>query len=103
MSSAPAAARSAILQNCSGKHAGMLATCVVNGWPVDGYQEPDHPLQETITGVIASLTGEAAGHIGIDGCGAPAHAVSLTALARGFAAVAGAPAGTAPGKVRSPR
>ena len=67
-----------ILQNCSGKHAGMLATCVVNGWPVEGYDEPDHPLQATITGVIASLTGEAAGHIGVDGCGAPAHAVCLT-------------------------
>jgi L-asparaginase II len=90
-----------ILQNCSGKHAGMVATCVINGWPVDGYEQPDHPLQETITGVIASLTGEAAGHIGVDGCGAPAHAVSLTALARGFAAVAGAPSGTAPGKVRA--
>ena len=90
-----------LLQNCSGKHAGMLATCVVNGWTLDGYQQPDHPLQETITGVIASLTGEAPSHVGIDGCGAPAHAVSLTALARGFAAVATAPAGTAPGAVRS--
>ena len=89
-----------ILQNCSGKHAGMLATCVINGWPVDGYEEPDHPLQETITGVIASVTGEVASHIGVDGCGAPAHAVSLTALARGFAALAGASDSTAPGRVR---
>ena len=58
---ARAADKERILQNCSGKHAGMVATCVINGWPVDGYEEPDHPLQETITGVIASLTGEAAG------------------------------------------
>jgi L-asparaginase II len=93
--------KEAILQNCSGKHAGMLATCVVNGWALESYQEPDHPLQETVTGVIASLTGEAAGHIGVDGCGAPAHAISLTALARGFAAVATAPEGTAPGAVRA--
>ena len=90
-----------ILQNCSGKHAGMLATCVINGWPTETYQQPDHPLQQTISGVIASLTGESIGHVGVDGCGAPAHAVSLTALARGFAAVATAPAGTPPGSVRA--
>jgi L-asparaginase II len=90
-----------ILQNCSGKHAGMLATCVLNGWPLETYQQPDHPLQQTISGVLASLTGEAIGHVGVDGCGAPAHAVSLTALARGFAAVATAPARTAPGSVRA--
>ena len=93
--------KSSILQNCSGKHAGMLATCVVNGWPLETYQQPDHPLQETITGVIGSLTGEAAAHIGVDGCGAPAHTMSLTALARGFAAVATAPDETAPGSVRA--
>jgi L-asparaginase II len=90
-----------ILQNCSGKHAGMLATCVINGWATESYQQPDHPLQQTISGVIASLTGEGIGHVGVDGCGAPAHAVSLTALARGFAAVATAPAGTPPGSVRA--
>jgi L-asparaginase II len=90
-----------ILQNCSGKHAGMLATCLMNGWPTETYQQPDHPLQQTISGVIASLTGESIGHVGVDGCGAPAHAVSLTALARGFAAVATAPAGTPPGSVRA--
>jgi L-asparaginase II len=90
-----------ILQNCSGKHAGMLATCVINGWATESYQQPDHPLQQTISGVIASLTGEGIGHVGVDGCGAPAHAVSLTALARGFAAVATAPAGTPPRSVRA--
>jgi L-asparaginase II len=90
-----------ILQNCSGKHAGMLATCLIHGWPTETYQQPDHPLQQTISGVIASLTGEPIGHVGVDGCGAPAHAVSLTALARGFAAVATAPPGTPPGSVRA--
>ena len=34
-----------ILMNCSGKHAGMLATCVVNGWPLDSYLDPKHPVQ----------------------------------------------------------
>ena len=48
----------ALLQNCSGKHAGMLATCVVNGWALDGYLDPDHPLQEHVTGVVQDLAGE---------------------------------------------
>ena len=38
-------AKAPILMNCSGKHAAMLATCVVNGWDTATYLEPDHPLQ----------------------------------------------------------
>ena len=34
-----------LAQNCSGKHAAMLATCQVNGWDLATYREPDHPLQ----------------------------------------------------------
>ena len=81
----------------------MLATCVVNGWPVDGYLEPDHPLQEHITGVVAALAGEPVGHVGIDGCGAPAHAVSLTGLARAFAAVAARSGRQRRGRPSAPR
>ena len=89
-----------ILQNCSGKHAGMLTTCVVNGWPVEGYLERDHPLQAHITGSIELLASEPVAHIGVDGCGAPAHAVSLTGLARAFAALATAPDGSAMNQVK---
>ena len=74
--------KAAILQNCSGKHAGMLATCVVNGWPLDDYLDPSHPLQAHVTSVIRRLAGEPVAHVGVDGCGAPAHAVSLAGLAR---------------------
>ncbi|HET9600338.1 MAG TPA: asparaginase [Acidimicrobiales bacterium] len=88
-----------ILQNCSGKHAGMLATCVVNDWPTEGYLHPDHPLQEHITGAVEALAEEPVRHIGIDGCGAPAHALSLTGLARAFATIAAAPTGTPMGAV----
>jgi L-asparaginase II len=88
-----------VLQNCSGKHAGMLTTCVVNSWPTDGYLAPDHPLQAAITATVERLAGERAGHIGVDGCGAPAHAVSLVALAQSFARLAGAPDGTATARV----
>ncbi len=37
---------SALAQNCSGKHAAMLATCVVNGWDLATYRDPAHPLQQ---------------------------------------------------------
>jgi L-asparaginase II len=87
--------RRSILQNCSGKHAGMLATCRVNGWSLGDYLEVDHPLQRHITGTIERLSGELVAHIGVDGCGAPAHALSLLGLTRAFAAVASAPDGTA--------
>ena len=40
--------QSPILMNCSGKHAAMLATCVVNGWDTATYRDPDHPLQQAI-------------------------------------------------------
>lgn len=75
--------RSAIFMNCSGKHAAMLATCRARGWPVDGYLAADHPLQVAITAHIADLAGPVH-HIGVDGCGAPAHVLSLHDLAVGI-------------------
>lgn len=72
-----------VYQNCSGKHAAMLATCVVNRWPTKGYLAVDHPLQVAITSGIEAL-GCSVHHIGIDGCGAPTHALSLDQLARSF-------------------
>ncbi len=39
--------------NCSGKHAAMLATCVVNGWDTATYLAPDHPLQRHIAATFA--------------------------------------------------
>lgn len=83
--------RTALQMNCSGKHAGMLATCVAAGWPCDaGYLSADHPLQRHITEYVASLAGEAVVHLGVDGCGAPAHALSLIGLARAFRNIASA-------------
>jgi L-asparaginase II len=79
--------RSSILMNCSGKHAAMVATCRVRDWPVDGYLRPDHPLQLAITARIADLAGRVH-HIGVDGCGAPTHVLSLRDLAVGFRTLA---------------
>jgi len=89
--------RTALQMNCSGKHSGMLATCVVNGWPHrDGaYLHPDHPLQRTIASTIAELADEEPSHVGVDGCGAPAHVLSLVGVARAFRSIAGGAAGPA--------
>ena len=85
---------SRILQNCSGKHAGMVATCIANGWPVEGYRDPKHPLQQSISTHLAELAGEQVSHVAVDGCGAPLLAMSLTGLARAFSRMAQAEAST---------
>jgi L-asparaginase II len=74
--------------NCSGKHAAMLATCVVNGWPTDTYLDPAHPLQQEIAATFSELTAEPVGNVAVDGCGAPLLGTSLTGLARAFATLA---------------
>ena len=79
--------------DCSGKHAGMLATCVVNGWSTEDYLDPEHPLQQAILAEVTSLVGPV-GPISVDGCGAPLPAVPLVGMARAFAAIASAAAGT---------
>ena len=85
-----------LMMNCSGKHSGMLATCARRGWDAarGEYLRIDHPLQLAITHTIDELTGEPHDHIGIDGCGAPAHAFSLLGLARAFRAIATGEGGT---------
>ena len=91
--------KTALQMNCSGKHSGMLATCVQNGWDLESYLHVDHPLQQRITEMVPQLAGEEASFIGVDGCGAPAHALSLTGLARAFRSVALAPSSSAAGQV----
>jgi L-asparaginase II len=86
-------------QNCSGKHAGMLATCVRNGWPTDGYLDRDHPLQRALVAVMAELTGEPPAHVATDGCGAPVVAVTVDGLARAFARLATSEPSTPEGRV----
>lgn len=87
-----------ITHSCSGKHAGMLATCVAAGWPTDGYRDPAHPLQVRLRETVSRLTGDPVSATVVDGCGAPLFAVTLAGLARAFAAVATAAAETAEGR-----
>ena len=84
----------AILMNCSGKHAGMLVTCVTAGWPTDGYLDPGHPLQVALAAAVTGLAGEPVAATGVDGCGAPVFALSLTGLAAAFLRLVDAPPGT---------
>ena len=77
----------AIHNNCSGKHAGMLAAAVHLGFDPRGYEQPDHPLQSMIARIISESCGIALDQscVGIDGCSVPTWAVPLGALACGFA------------------
>ncbi len=67
--------------NCSGKHAGMLATCVVNGWDVKTYSDANHPLQIAIANEIEKLTGKSINRTSVDGCGAPLFSMSTRSIA----------------------
>ncbi|KAB1947065.1 asparaginase [Micromonospora sp. ALFpr18c] len=101
-----AAAREAVLRagggpsrvqmNCSGKHSGMLLTCQAAGWPLDGYWRPEHPLQQGLRAAIEEFTGEQAAAVGVDGCGAPVLAVSLTGLAGAYLRLVEAEPGSTP-------
>lgn len=71
-----------LAMNCSGKHAGMLATCVINGWPTDSYLDPNHPLQLAIKAEVEAMSGESVALTSVDGCGAPLFLFSLLGLAR---------------------
>ncbi|MFY9588885.1 MAG: asparaginase [Actinomycetota bacterium] len=74
-----------IFHNCSGKHAAMLATAVINGWPRDDYRSPDHPLQRAVAERLSSLAGKTAESVGVDGCGVPTFAYRLQDAGRIFA------------------
>ncbi|MFF1252537.1 asparaginase [Pseudarthrobacter sp. NPDC058329] len=82
-----------LTQNCSGKHAAMAATCVVNGWPVHGYLDPSHPLQQLVAKTVRDLTDEEPFTVSTDGCGTPLFALTLQGMARAFGLIAAA-AGT---------
>ncbi len=81
---------SRLAMNCSGKHAGFLATCQHQSWDLDTYLSPSHPLQTLIVDTITDYAGETPSFSSVDGCGSPLHALSVGALARAFARVGSA-------------
>jgi L-asparaginase II len=80
----------ALRNNCSGKHAGMLLACRAQDFPSADYIAPGHPLQRQALGFTARFCGieEDTVGVGVDGCSAPAFRTSLFAAARGYAALA---------------
>jgi L-asparaginase II len=79
-----------VCHNCSGKHAGMLATCRARGWASAGYRLADHPLQRELHEVHAEAAGVAAAEIpaAIDGCGVQTFALPLERMAHAFSRLA---------------
>jgi L-asparaginase II len=79
-----------IHNNCSGKHAGMLAAAMHLGLERRGYVRHDHPLQQRIRATMAEMTGTdlTTDRCGIDGCSVPTWAAPLEGWARAFASVA---------------
>jgi L-asparaginase II len=73
--------------NCSGKHAGMLALARFHGWPLDGYWEAGHPVQQAMRQVIADFCDLPAEEIaqGVDGCSVITFGVPIAAMALSFA------------------
>ena len=84
-----------IHMNCSGKHAAMLATCAAAGWSAASYLQPGHPLQLRLRDTVERQSGETVTAMGMDGCGAPLFALSLTGLARAYQSMIAAAPGSA--------
>jgi len=81
-----------IHNNCSGKHAGMLALARHRGWSLEGYRLPDHPVQRRMLEEVSRWTGldPEAIRPGVDGCGVVCFGLPLSAMARSFAALGSA-------------
>ncbi|MEW1777046.1 asparaginase [Streptomyces sp. NPDC086777] len=90
---------SRLAQNCSGKHAAMLWTAKLNGWSLEDYLDPAHPLQQAIAEIVEDLTGQRVAATTVDGCGAPLFSVSLHGLARAVSRIATAVPGTPEARV----
>jgi L-asparaginase II len=96
--SAPAAARLVaragatsprrVWHNCSGKHAGFLRACAAQGWPLDSYLSPEHPLQARVIELVSELGELSVQPVGVDGCGAPVLRTTARAMALLFARLA---------------
>lgn len=81
-----------IHNNCSGKHAGMLALAAAHGWDPEGYHLAGHPVQRRMLDEILRWSGEPEGSVasGVDGCGVLCFAVPLAGMATSYARFAAA-------------
>jgi len=76
--------------NCSGKHAAMLARAQTAGWHTYGYERRDHPVQRCCLEAVAAWSGLEQDQIGqaVDGCGVVAFALPLEHMARAWSRLA---------------
>ena len=77
----------ALHNNCSGKHAGLLLACRARGLDPKGYWQLSHPIEREVLGRVADFCGVPAGAIGtaLDGCSLPVYFLPLAGLALGYA------------------
>ncbi len=76
-----------IHNNCSGKHAGMLSTCIQLGHEPLSYLDPQHPVQRYIYEIVKEFTSSETIHRGVDGCSAPVFELPLSKVALAFARI----------------
>jgi L-asparaginase II len=83
-----------IHNNCSGKHAGMLALAALHGWPLEGYERVDHPVQQRVMQTLAHWADvpRSTMQIAVDGCGLPTFALPLDRVASACARLGAAAA-----------
>jgi L-asparaginase II len=83
-------APSQIQCECSGEHAGMLATCLHLDYPLDSYIEPDHPLQRRIREIVTQVLRLSEDDLvtGTDGCRIPTFAAPVRTFAAAYATLA---------------
>jgi L-asparaginase II len=72
--------------NCSGKHAGMLALALHHGWPIEGYERLDHPVQRRVQESLSFWMDHKPEdhHWALDGCGVPTPRMPLHEMARAY-------------------
>jgi L-asparaginase II len=77
--------------NCSGKHAGMLALAVHRGDSIEGYTSKEHPVQQSMLSSISAMADypQERISIGVDGCGVPVFVLPLHRLAMAYSRMAG--------------
>ncbi|MFZ4641088.1 MAG: asparaginase [Nodosilinea sp.] len=86
----PQGRKSPLEHNCSGKHAGMLALCQQQSWPLGSYLDRSHPVQKLILSRLADLLGMPADEfiVAHDDCGAPTYFMQIRQMATLFAMLA---------------
>ncbi len=88
--------------NCSGKHAAMLARARTAGWPTAGYHAAAHPVQQGCLASVVRWSGLDAGRVGraVDGCGVVEYSLSLIGMATAYARLGQAAVDGEPGPAR---